>query len=430
MTEISTTWQDLSEGTKYNMKRMRIYFELTCKTCFQAVPGILAGVLVIGLLLGGLLFVCHQNQKDTKASSVLRIGIAAQEQEPYLDWMISAIQNMQSLEFNCQFTKISPGTTEEKLLQGKLDAVFIIPKDYIASLIQGSENPLIIRFGTSDTTIAGFLVRQIGEAASRLMINTQAGIYTMKEIYKKGNISDADSDELSLNLKYLDTILRRDKLISVEEVPVKGAPSSSSVLLSSGVLLLLLFCGLVCPDILRPESRSMQEKLFRCGIRPFHQILLRYLALVLLFSCLYLMLSLIFSIWISLSGRAFSNLAPQSFTDWLFCFLRLYPLVFPVCALIQFAYGLVRDKVFGVLFLFFLIVVMGYLSGCFYPLSWLPQRIQQLSAFLPVRHMLDYTSSCLCGNWSLTAFLSMNLYGAGLILGTLAVRIFRGRRQL
>ena len=69
---------------------MRIYFELTCKTCFQAVPGILAGVFVISLLLGGLLFVCHQNQKDTKASSVLHIGIAAQEQEPYLDWMISS----------------------------------------------------------------------------------------------------------------------------------------------------------------------------------------------------------------------------------------------------------------------------------------------------------------------------------------------------
>lgn len=410
------------------MKRMRIYFELTCKTCFQAVPGILAGVFVISLLLGGLLFVCHQNQKDTKASSVLHIGIAAQEQEPYLDWMISAIQNMQSLEFNCQFTKISPEAAEEKLLHRKLDAVFIIPKDYIASLIQGNENPLIIRFGTSDTTIAGFLVRQIGEAASRLMINTQAGIYTMKEIYKKENISDADSDELSLNLKYLDTILRRDKLISVEEVPVTGASSSSSTLLSSGIVLLMLFCGLVCPGILRPEPRSMQEKLFRCGIRPFHQILLRYLALVLLFSCLYLILSLAFSIWISLSGGLIPDPAPQSFAGCLFCFLRLYPLVFPVCALIQFAYGLIRDKIFSVLFLFFLIVVMGYLSGCFYPLSWLPRSIQQLSAFLPVRHMLDYTSGCLCGSWSLSAFLYMNLYGAGLIFVTLAVQICGGRR--
>lgn len=411
------------------MKRMRIYFQLTCKTCFQAVPGILTGVFVISLLLGGLLFVCHQNQKDTKASFVLRIGIAAQEQEPYLDWMISAIQNMQSLEFNCQFTKISPGTTEEKLLQGKLDAVFIIPKDYIASLIQGSENPLIIRFGTSDTTIAGFLVRQIGEAASRLMINTQAGIYTMKEIYREEDIADASSDELSLNLKYLDAILRRDKLISVEEVPVQGTPAGSSALVSSGIVLLMLFCGLVCPDILRPESRSMQEKLFRCGIRPFHQILFRYLALALLFSCLYLILSLIFSIWISLSGGLIPDPAPQSFAGWLFCFLRLYPLVFPVCALIQFAYALVQDKIFSVLFLFFLIVVIGYLSGCFYPLSWLPRSFQQLSFFLPVRHMLDYTDGCLCGNWSLTSFLYMNLYGAGLIFASLVIRICRGRRQ-
>lgn len=412
------------------MKQMRIYFELTCKTCFQAVPGILAGVFVISLLLGGLLFVCRQNQEDTSASSVLHIGIAAQEQEPYLDWMISAIQSMQSLEFNCQFTKLSAGASEEKLRLGELDAVFIIPKDYIASLIQGSENPLIIRFGTSDTTIAGFLVRQIGEAASRLMINTQAGIYTMKEIYQKENIADASSDELSLNLKYLDTILRREKLVSVEEVPSRGGPASSSTLLSSGIVLFLLFCGLVCPDILRPESRSMQEKLFRCGIRPFHQILFRYLALVLLFSCLYLILSLLFSSWISLSGRTISDSGPKDFAGWLVCFLWLYPLVFPVCSLIQFVYGLVQNKIFGVLFLFFIIVVMGYLAGCFYPLSWLPRSIQRLSVFLPVRHMLDYTGGCLTGNWSPSAFLYMNLYGIGLISGTLAVRIYRGRRAL
>ncbi|MCI8365314.1 MAG: ABC transporter permease [Eubacterium sp.] len=412
------------------MKRMRIYFELTCKTCFQAVPGILAGVFVISLLLGGLLFVCHQNQENTRASSVLHIGIAAQEQEPYLDWMISAIQNMKSLEFNCQFTKISPETSEEKLLHGKLDAVFIIPKDYIASLIQGSENPLVIRFGTSDTTIAGFFVKQIGEAASRLMINTQAGIYTMKNIYQKEHIAGANSDELSLNLKYLDTILHREKLVSVEEVPARGGLTNSPALLSSGIVLFLLFCGLVCPGILRPESKSLQEKLFRCGIRPFHQVLLRYLALTLLFSCLYLILSLVFSTWISLSGGTVSDSAPQNYADWLFCFLRLYPLVFPVCALILFTYGLARNKVFCVLFLFLLIIVLGYLSGCFYPLSWLPQNFHHLSALLPVRHMLDYTGACLAGGWSLSAFLYMNLYSLVLISGTLAVRIYRRRRTL
>lgn len=412
------------------MKRMRIYFELICKTCLHAVPGILAGIFVISLLLGGLFFVYRQNQEHSRASSVLQIGIAAQEQEPYVDWMISAIENMQSLEFNCHFTRLSPESSEEKLHRGELDAIFIIPKNYIASLIQGNENPLIIRFGTSDTTIAGFLVKQIGAAASRLMINTQAGIYTMKEIYQKEHLADASSDELTLNLKYLDTILHRDQLISVEEVTAKSGLNGSSALFSSAILLFLLFCGLVCPDILRPESKSLQEKLFLSGIRSFHQLLLRYLALVLLFSCLYLMLSLAFSAWISLSGQTFSDPLPQNFRSWLGCFLQLYPLVFPVCALIQFVYELIQNKIFGVLFLFFLIVIMGYLSGCFYPLSWLPSGVQQFSVFLPVRHMLDFTAGCLSGNWSVSAFFYMTLYGIGLITASLAVRIHSGRRQV
>ncbi|MCM1245015.1 MAG: ABC transporter permease [Roseburia sp.] len=385
------------------MERLKIYFQLECKKFFRSLPGILGGALLIGLIAGGLIFVCEKTLAKDQEAKTMHIGVAAQENEPYVDWMISTIENMDSLSFTCRFQKLPEQTANEKLRSGTLDAVFVIPPDYIASLVSGRKNPLKIRFGNRDSAISGFLIRQIGEAASELMIHTQAGIYAMKDFYRKTGLPDAAKDEMDLNLKYLDTIMGREKLLTVEEVSQDQGLSGSAYYVVSGFVLILLFWGLACSGILRPEPLSVQEKLYQSGLGTVSQTLLRYFAFTLSFLAMYLFFAGLFCIGTAVFDIHIPGLYPENTLQWLLCLLQLLPAVFPACALIFFVYEIITNKIASTLFFFLLIFLLGYLSGCFYPLSYLPQSIQTAASVLPLRAMFLYAGRCLTGTWSLTA---------------------------
>lgn len=412
--EISIIWlaafkQILAE-TEHTMKQIQTYFQLECKKFFQALPGIVGGILLIGALLTGLIFVCRMHMAEKHDSQRIDIGVVAQENEPYLDWMISLIENMDSLEFTCRFSKISETEAEDRLRSGELDAIFVIPENYVESLIKGSQNPLKIRFGNGDSTISGFLIRQIGDAASELMISTQAGIYSMKAFYWEHHLPNAGQDELELNLKYLDIIAKRAQMLTVEEVSQDMDLSGEAYYFIAGIVLFLLFWGLTCPGILHPENRALQEKLVANGIGAAAQTVVRYLAFALSFCVIYLFAAICFSAGMVLAGGTIPGTVPFRFIEWVWCFIKIIPVLLPACALILLSYEIVTDKAAGVLFLFFLILILGYLSGCFYPLSFLPRGIQSIAPFLPLRIMFEYVSGCVTGTWSPPAFAGMILY--------------------
>lgn len=413
------------------IKHYRIYYQLQCKKFLQALPGILLGILLISILLTGFIFVCQKNQEQAEGARTIRLGVSAKENEPYVDWIIDLVEHMESLEFTCQFSKIPADSATKKLQSGELDAVFIIPENYVDSLISGNQEPLVIRLGTSDSTITGFLVRQIGNAASRFMINTQAGIYTLKDHYSENRLSNAEADELDLNLKYLDTIVKRNELVAVEEVDSVQDLSGTAGYFASGIVLFLLFLGLTCPGVLRQESRSLQEKLHFIHIHSTMQTILRYLAFVTVFSGIYLLLALLISVGIPASQTAAVSMAshPGTAVSWFLCFLTILPVVFLACALIQFTYETISNKIVSVLFLFLLILILGYLSGCFYPLSAMPHKIQAIAPFLPLRVMLDHTESCVAGNRSFLTLFSVLSYSALLVAVTVLIRSLSLRRN-
>jgi ABC-type uncharacterized transport system permease subunit len=85
-------------------------------------------------------------------------------------------------------------------------------------------------------------------------------------------------------------------------------------------------------------------------------------------------------------------------------------------AFIQLVYEIAQDAMSGLLFLFFAILFMGLCSGCFYPLSYLPQTLQQIAPVLPVYQAEQYGLSVLNGSFSIPSFVYL-LTGTAFCLG-------------
>lgn len=384
-------------------------------------------MLLILLLLTGILAVCQINNQQKKQADTIKIGIVASEEEPYLDWMISVVKNMKSTKYTCQFIQISEKQAEQQLRSGELSAVFVIPENYIRSLIYGDESPLIVRFGKGQSTIASFLVKQLGDVASRIMIDTQAGLYALDDYYVEKNLPNRAKDQTTLNIEYLKKVLTREKMFCTEEVAVRYAAIDGSYYFSSVLILFMLFLGLTCPGILRPESNTLHEKLRITGLTIWQNALARYSAFLTVFFLLYSGIALLFTLVLPLTGKNITGAAPSSRTDWLVTFLFLLPILLLICAMIQFVYQIISDELGSILLLFLSILALGYLSGYFYPLSYLPSKIQAAAPFLPTGVLFQYTYRCVTGSWSFLYCLA--IMGYSILFFTLPVIIQKLKRR-
>lgn len=273
--------------------KFRIYLSLELKKYRLAFPKICGGLCLILLLIIGYLLLYQLYSSEHQKQSKIQIGITADPEEPYLDWMIQTIQSMKDLKYSCEFELVSEEEGMHHLQSGRYTALFLIPQDYIHSLIAGDEAVLRIRFCQGHTTIANYLVRELGNAASQIMLDTQAGIYAMQDYYQENHWPDMSKDELSLNIRYLKKILSRKEIYSYEEIPATGTLSDQTHYFAVAILCLLTALGFTCTTVLHREPKPFVQKLRQSGFQDWQRILAKLTAMIFCFGCIYLVLSVL-----------------------------------------------------------------------------------------------------------------------------------------
>ena len=311
---------------------------------FLSFPRILLGGIFILMLLSGTILFCQQNAAGEKQKNSIRIGVAAQKDEPFVDWMISVVSNMKSMEYDCRF----------------------------------------------ETTIVTFLLKQLSEAASSFILNSEAGIYTMQEYYSHHNLPNKAEDELELNLQYIKDIAGLEKGMKTETIETGNTYPLVSQYIISGFVLFLLLWGLAAGKMLEPRNKAFQEQLINAGMPKGRQLLARGLSFLSTSLVNYLVLFLLISIAMLATGTALPDTMVSDIAGlWKFAACCL-PLLLASSVTIQAVYEITGDALGGALLLFFGVLVLALCSGCFYPLSYLPESLQKLAPKLPLYQACQY----------------------------------------
>ncbi len=282
--------------SRQTRSRFRLYLSLELKKYRYAFPKICGGLILILLLTGSYLLLYQCCSAEHQKQGRIRIGIAADPEEPYLDWIMQTLESMKELKHSCQFQLVSESEGMRHLKAGKYTALFLIPHDYIRSLIAGDEAILRIRFRQGNATVADYLVRELGNAASQIMLDTQAGIYAMQDYYREKGWPGMSEDELSLNIRYLQKVLNRKEIYSFEEIPAAGTLADRTHYFAVAILCLLAALGLVCTTVLHREPEALLLKLQQTGFRNWQRILAKLTAMILCFGSIYLFLSILCTI--------------------------------------------------------------------------------------------------------------------------------------
>lgn len=394
------------------MKQFRQYLYLEIKRILLSLPKIFFGSLFLLVLLSGFLAVCAQEINQKKENNIVTVAVAAAADEPFVDWMITTVSNMKNTAYICSFERMEETMATQKLKSGEVDAVFLIPEQYIASIINGENKPVTIRFGKSQATVADFLFRQLCEAASSFILGSEAGIYSLQEYYAHHNLPDEREDELELNLRYINEIVTIDNSIQKEETVGKGSYPLISQYTVSAFLLFLLFQGLSYGKLLSPKSRSLQKQLTLEHLGYGRQLLATGTAFFLSVLPIYFVYFLLLSIGVKISGFSLpGTVCINSLGIWYFA-VRCIPVLITSITIILLVYEMAENTFGGLLFLTFGTLIMGLCSGFFYPLEHLPKAVKSIAPLLPTYHLLQYGLAVLHQSFSAVSFFMLVIVSA------------------
>ena len=409
------------------MKRLFVYFQMEIKRMLRSLPGIILGSLLLILLLAGTFWLCQESTRNPAQKKNISVGIVAREGEPFIDWMIDAVSQMKNTKYACRFKRLTEKEATRQMSQGKLNVIFLIPRNYVASIIRGENKHVTIRFSQGQTTIVSFLLRELCTAASSFILNSEAGIYTMQDYYRERRLPRASKDELTLNIAYIKEIARLERGVKLEEVKIPASYPQAARFLVSGITLFFFLWGIAYGNLLTSQNHAFQQKLRLFSLGYPLQVILRNLAFLLVNALGFAILLLPAYLLCRWQGIALPDLLPTR-PEFLWLFgASLLPILWMAASFIQWVYEAAEDRLGGAVFLFLSTLLLAFMSGCFYPLDYLPLFIQRLARALPLYHGVEYGLSCLYGNPSPAHLVWTLGYGGAFLCITMLWRNFRMR---
>lgn len=377
------------------MKKLYIYLVLQIKRAAKAFPAIIAMTFLLFASLGLLVFAKLSNEAQGGEESRVKLGIVGEDEDSYLGVGIYALENLDSSRFTCEFSHLTEEEARRKLEAGELSAYIVIPDGFVRSIIDGENKRVTFISGSSQAGIGTVLVNQLASAVSNVITDTQAGIYSMHEFYMDyGELEELYSDEVDLNLKYLQLILNRENLYQIDKISVTNQLSVAGYYFCAMLLLFFLLWGINCCFLFVRKDMALPKLLASGGFPAWKQMLAEYAAYAFL-----MLLNYVCIAGVLLVGSRTARVTLPEFTgtgvlEQIGFLIRIFPVFLLVVAMQLFLYEMVSGLISGILLNFGFAISLAYISGCFYPLAYFPEGVQRIAKALPTGTALFYMINC------------------------------------
>lgn len=368
----------------------------------KRVTGSLPAVLLSAVLFAGaaaLLFQMVWNISETSADRrKVEIALVGDLSDPNLRLIMYALEHLDPVHYTVTFLPMSGEEAIRKLDRGQVAAYAVIPEGLMESIMRGENKKITYVTAGGSAEMVSLLIRELMEAESALLVETQNSVYGMQRFLGKYGMEDqmAEATE-EFDLRYVNLFLGRAEICKVQEIGLSNELSLEGYYVCSMLLFFFMLWGIACSPLFVKRDLAFQKFLRARGQKLWLQVAGEYAAYVVLMAVSLFAIAVILAVGI----RFMQIPVPEWEEAGSWKLLLLAAQAFPVMALLSavqlFLFELVSGIVSGVLLQFLSAVCMGYLSGCFYPISFLPEGMQRISAFLPSGMSLRYLDACMAG---------------------------------
>ena len=412
------------------MKRFCILAHLETKRMMRYAPFVFLVTLVICLCLALALVTMVRADNSGADQKKISVGIVGDFENSYLGFGISALKSFDSSRFSLDIVEYSEDEAREALFDREISGYVVIPEGFVDDALYGNIGKLSFVTTDANTDIINMFKQEILELISCILVESQNGVYGMQSAMldygtSYGEVMDM-TDEMSI--EYVALILSRSNALEVEVIGVSESLTFGGYMLSGLSVLLMLLSGIVCCPLFVRSDYALPKLMKANGYGYGMQILGEYISFFVLMTVNTLALLLLLMAGAGRASGIIPELAKAEWVDIFAILVKFIPAIALISALQYLLYGLSDSVVSGVLMQFVSAVLLGYVSGCFYPINFFPRAIRLVSDVLPSGLARGYLSSLILESASLWQALTILIYTVGLLALAALVRHYRIRK--
>lgn len=365
------------------MKSFLYSLWLDIKLIIKSLPKLFLTTFILTILICGIVVFANNTVYKDASHTITDVVVYVPGDSEYNDIGISFIKNMDSFSSICTLKKVDSIDKGYSLLErGNVLAFIIIPESFVNDIQTGEDTPARIIF-SNNASIEEHLLKELITSGSSLLLNVQAGIYTVYDVYvaKEYSKEDIKSSNKEINSIYIKYALTREHSFNRIGVSATNNINILEYYISSGLVVIILLSGIALSSFLSAKNKSLIDKYCICGIKKPIILLQNIIALFIGYIAIYYTL-----IWLLI---AFTK---KTISDQLYIYPSIYisslPVLLLTATIVTCIYTLANHNLSGMLLLFIATLVSVFISGGFIPLGFLPKAIQNISHYVPTTYMI------------------------------------------
>lgn len=341
---------------------------------------LISAVFFAGLSAVYIAFINMDN--NSEKNQKFKIGIAGDPGEDYVEMGLAALQTLDSSRYALELVRIDEQTAEKMLQNGNIAAYAVFPDDFIDNALSGKITPIRFVTTSSSASLVSMFKDELATAITDIMSQSQSGSYGIYDALKENGHSDIAFDKLNdLSIKYVDLILDRSNIYTVEELGIGDGVDLAQYLFCS--LTVLYICIMVLPfaHLYVKKDYSLMKLLHSHGLYCTQQVVAEYAA----FSVMIIFVFSLIMVGLNFGLHTLNNFGFSITFEIPFMQVAKYsiPIILVVSAISFMIYELSGNLISGILIYLFTAIFLCYTSGCIYPSYMLPDTLQNLAKFLP-----------------------------------------------
>lgn len=394
------------------------YFLLQLKRTFKIYPGIiLVTIISLASIICTALILLNINTSD-KESQTINLGVVGNLEDSYLDIGLSVLKMSDDSNFFLNLIEMDENTAKEKLVGREISGYIHIPDNYVENILRGNNVPAKYVMLNAPEGFGTIISEEIARMVSDIVTDSQLGMYSMQSLAKSYKQKFSKFNK-PLAFTYVDFILNRNEIYDIEILGIADSLSFVGYYICGLLLLLILLWGISCNGFFVSKNYDHSRVLYISGITPKNQVICEYGAFLTITLITLFAFSCVFGIVAQTLEFDIPELVGVRVIDCLEYIIKILPMIIMFTLMQMTIYEVSKNMVTALLMQFIITIVLGYVSGCFYPSYFFPEIVQRVAKVLPIGAGFSYIRKALTGLPSLIDF--MLVFGYSGIFFTLLV---------
>ncbi len=377
------------------------YLKLQFKRTARVYVIILALMLVLFTVIASVGLTMLKNSENDESRQRIKVGIVGDKDDKFLNMGITMLQTIDVSNLSVEFFSFNDENDAIKAMENQTINTYVyVPADFGKKLWRSEDVKLTYVMAKSGASVSTLLTRDILNVVSNYIVKTQKGVTAMCNYAEDNGYTYEQVDEIDvdMSIEYIDLIVKREALAEINETGLGGSLSFVGYYICGFTVFFLLCFGITCCPLKVKKNNSLDKLLYSRGCGAFSQSIAEYLPY---FAISFITLFIPFAVVGFASGSMDFGVAELEYfilSDYLAMPFKLIPVILVITAFQILMYELVSGVINSVLLQFTVAIILGYISGCFYPIYFLPQVVQNVSSVLPLRVAMEYFGVVLCDN--------------------------------